>query len=99
MFKVTVDENVLARLREMLKEEGDDFCVRLREYKLGGGCRTRIIIGLGVDELDEDEDEKMDVAGVPFIAESDFLLRYGREFAVSFGEEGQIAVEALATQD
>ena len=72
MFKVTVDENVLARLREMLKEEGDDFCVRLREYKLGGGCRTRIIIGLGVDELDEDEDEKMDVAGVPLLLNPTF---------------------------
>ena len=94
MFKVTVEENVLARLREMLEDE--DSCVRVREYKLGVACRTRIILGLGIEEMDEDEDEKTVVAGLPFIAETDFLLRYGRSFAVTFNESGQIEVTALA---
>ena len=97
MFKITIEENVLARLREMLEDE--DSCVRVREYQLGGGCRTRIILGLGIDECDEDEDEKIMVADVPFIADADFLLRYGREFSVCFNAEGQIAVEALAAQE
>ena len=99
MFKVTVDEDVLARLREMLEDEDDDSCVRVREYKLGGGCRTRIILGLGIEEMEEDEDEKIEVEGVPFIADADFLLRYGREFKASFNEEGQMVVEALAAAE
>ena len=99
MFKVTIDENMLARLREMLEDEDDGYCIRLREYKLGGGCRTRIILGLGTDELNEDEDEQIELDSVPFIADADFLLRYGREFAVSFNEEGQMVVEALAAQE
>ena len=96
MFKVTVDETMLAKLREMIEDEGDDACVRVREYKLGGGCRTRIILGLAIEEMDEDEDEKVEIEGVPFIADADFLLRYGREFKAAFNEEGMMVVEALA---
>lgn len=95
MFTVKIDDELLAKLREMLEDEDDDSVVRVREYKLGGGCRTRIILGLAIADLDEDEDETIEIDGVTFAAEADFLLRYGREFAVKV-EDGRMVVDALA---
>jgi len=51
-----------------------------------------------MEEMDEDEDEKISVNGVPFIAERDFLLKYGREFALSFNDDKQVVLTALAAQ-
>lgn len=99
MFKVEVDNETLEKLRQMVADEDDGACVRLREYKLGGGCRTRLMLGLAIEEMDEDEDEKIEINGVPFIAESDFLQRYGKEFKASFNDEGQMVVEALGISE
>ena len=35
MFSVAIDEAMLQKLSNMLQDE--DTCVRLREYKVGGG--------------------------------------------------------------
>lgn len=61
MFTVTVDDAMLARLREMLEDEDDGVRVRLREYKHGGGCHAKFILGLGMDEPDEEEDICIDI--------------------------------------
>lgn len=37
MFSVTVDEAMLQKLSDMLQDEDEGTCVRLREYKVGGG--------------------------------------------------------------
>ncbi len=37
MFTVTIGEEMLEKLRSMLEDEDEDTCVRLREYKVGGG--------------------------------------------------------------
>lgn len=37
MFTVTVDESMLEKLRGMLEDADEGTCVRLREYKVGGG--------------------------------------------------------------
>ena len=98
MFTVTVNEEMLDRLRSMLEDEDEGACVRLREYTLGGGCRSRIILGLALEEKDED-DESVDVEDVTFIADSDFLLRYGRKFALTFNEEKQVELKALESDN
>lgn len=36
------------------------------------------MLGLGMDEADEEEDEQISVNEVPFIASRDFLLKYGK---------------------
>ena len=99
MFTVSVNEEILAKLRSMLEDEDEGTCVRLREYTLGGGCRSRIVLGLAMEEMDEDEDESTVVEDVTFIADSDFLLRYGRKFALGFNEEKQVEVRALEEQN
>lgn len=37
MFKVSIDDEMLEKLRSMLEDEDDETCVRLREYKVGSG--------------------------------------------------------------
>ena len=37
MFTVSVAESKLEKLRGMLEDEDERTCVRLREYKVGGG--------------------------------------------------------------
>ena len=37
MFTVTIGEEMLDKLRVMLEDEDEETCVRLREYKVGGG--------------------------------------------------------------
>ncbi|NJB69150.1 hypothetical protein GGQ74_002847 [Desulfobaculum xiamenense] len=37
MFTLTIPEEMLEKLRTMLEDEDEDTCVRLREYKVGGG--------------------------------------------------------------
>ena len=37
MFELTVPEEMLEKLRNMLEDEDEESCVRLREYKIGGG--------------------------------------------------------------
>lgn len=37
MFKVTINDEMLEKLRSMLEDEDEESCVRLREYKVGAG--------------------------------------------------------------
>lgn len=37
MFTVVIDEAMLQKLHAMLQDEEEGTCVRLREYKVGGG--------------------------------------------------------------
>ena len=53
------------------------------------------MLGLGMEEMDEDEDKKIEIDGVPFIASEDFLLKYGKDYDLSFNEEKQVVLTAL----
>ena len=96
MFTVTIDDAMLQKLRTMLEEEDEGTCVRLREYKVGGGCHSKITLGLGMDAADEEEDVKTRIHDVPFVAEKDFLLKHGNEFSLSFCEDKGVVVTATA---
>ena len=37
MFSVEMSSDLLEKFRNMLAEEDDGTCVRLREYRIGGG--------------------------------------------------------------
>ncbi len=95
MFTVAVNDEMLAKLGKIASEEGREYCVRLREYRQRSGCCScNIFIGLGLDTFNEDEDEKIDVRGVPFIAEKSFLLKYGKTYELEMGEDRQVVVKA-----
>ena len=46
-------------------------------------------------EMVEDEDEKILIEHVPFIADNDFLTKYGKAYELSFNEEKQVVLTAL----
>lgn len=48
------------------------------------------MLGLGMDEADEEEDEQISVNEVPFIASRDFLLKYGKNFDLHLDDAGQV---------
>jgi len=52
------------------------------------------VLGLGMDEPDEDDDKQIEVNGVPFIAEEDFLDKYGKDFSLTFGENKEVVLAA-----
>jgi len=37
MFSLSISDGLLEKLRHMLANEADGTCIRLREYKCGGG--------------------------------------------------------------
>ena len=37
MFNVTIDGEMLDKLRSLLEDEDEETCIRLREYKVGSG--------------------------------------------------------------
>ena len=37
MFKVSVGDEMLEKLRSMLEDEDEGTCIRLREYRVGAG--------------------------------------------------------------
>lgn len=44
-----------------------------------------------LDELDEDEDEQINYKDILFVAEKDFLLKYGNEYKILF-TDGKINI-------
>lgn len=54
------------------------------------------MLGLGIDEADEDDDLQIEVEDVPFIAEEDFLTKYGKEFSLDFNDKKEVVLTALA---
>jgi len=98
MFTVDTTEELLGKLRGLLAEEDPETCVRLREYNAGCGCHCKIRLGLGLDAPDE-EDERISVQGIPFVAEKDFLLKHGRSYALAFDENRETVLTALDVSD
>ncbi|OIO00909.1 MAG: hypothetical protein AUJ49_08910 [Desulfovibrionaceae bacterium CG1_02_65_16] len=50
-----------------------------------------------MEEADEDEDEQISVGDVPFIAEKDFLLKYGRTYLLAADENQQIVLTSATS--
>lgn len=98
MFTVDTTEELLGKLRGLLAEEDPETCVRLREYNAGCGCHCKIRLGLGLD-APEEEDERISVQGIPFVAEKDFLLKHGRSYALAFDENRETVLTALDVSD
>ncbi|MEF2145099.1 MAG: hypothetical protein V3573_06610 [Desulfovibrionaceae bacterium] len=49
-----------------------------------------------MEERDEEDDALIEVGGVPFIADTSFLERYGRAFSVTLNENQQPVLSIVA---
>lgn len=56
------------------------------------------MLGLGIDEADEDEDLRIDVNDVPFIAEKDFVSKYGKKYSLTFSESKEVVLTPLEAE-
>lgn len=50
-----------------------------------------------MEEYDEDDDELeyLEIDDIKFMADEDFLVKYGRKFELSFGENKEVVLKAL----
>nr|WP_239057737.1 hypothetical protein [Pseudodesulfovibrio sp. JC047] len=53
------------------------------------------MLGLGMDEADEDDDERIEIEGVPFTAEEDFLEKYGTAYSLGFNDHKEVVLTPL----
>ena len=67
MLQVTIVPEVAAKLKELLTED-EDAVFRIRETKVGGGCKSRIELRISPDEReDPDEEQEIRVDGLPIV--------------------------------
>ncbi len=83
MFSVNATDDIFEKFKEMLEDEGEDGGIRLREFKVGQACKSKLVPGLSVDdEFDDVEDIRVEIHGIPFFAEKYFVERYGDSYDV-----------------
>lgn len=64
-------------LAEFLEDAEDSF-IRVGQTTVGGGCCSRLILGVSIDdELHEDDDLRMDVDGIPVVIDRHLNERLG----------------------
>lgn len=94
MLQIKADPEVLEKLAAILRSKPDGACVRLREYTIGAACHAKRILGPAIDKSPEDE-ERVTVGGITFVAEPDFLDTHGNSFALEM-ENCTLLVKPLA---
>lgn len=95
MLKITIDPKVLAKFRELLAEEGEETVFRIRETKVGGGCKSRVELRVSPDEReDSDEEQEIQVEGLPFVIGNDVIDSYGLEYSIFVDDHDMPAVRS-----
>ena len=53
-----------------------------------------------MEEYDEDDDEikYLEIDNIKFMADEDFLVKYGRNFDLSFNENKEVVLKALGAE-
>jgi hypothetical protein len=93
MVSIQLSDESVAKLKAALQEE-ENSCVRLRTYKFGAACQTKIILGLSIDMQNEFDDIALGTfQGIPFIADEEFIEQYGESFSISV-HDGRLVVAA-----
>lgn len=93
MLQITILPEIAAKFKELLEEEGEDAVVRIRETKVGGGCKSRIVLKVSIDEReDPDDEEEVVVEGVPIVASNEVIESYGNVYEFFVDEHNMPAV-------
>ncbi|MDR1489150.1 MAG: ErpA-related iron-sulfur cluster insertion protein [Desulfovibrio sp.] len=88
---ISMTEAVASKLRALLDKEGGEACVRVRESKIGCGCKSRITLRLSIDERCDD-DLETPAHSVPFVINRDLADQYGENFTVAQDEHQAFTV-------
>lgn len=93
MLKVDIDPAIASKLKKLIEEEdNEDAVIRIRETKVGG-CKSRIVLNISIDEReDPDEEVEINVDGVPIVAGKDVIDGHGEEYELYIDEHDMPAV-------
>jgi iron-sulfur cluster insertion protein len=96
MIEVTIAPDVLDKFKEIFaREDNEDAVFRIRETKVGGGCRSRMELRVSIDEReDADEEKEVQIDGMTFLAHNNVIESYGNKFTIFIAECGNLAVKA-----
>lgn len=97
MLKVQMAPEIIAKFKELIKEEdNDDAVIRIRETKVGGGCKSRITLKVSIDEReDPDEEQEVTLDGIPVVASNEVIDSYGNEFEFFIDDHNMPAVRPV----
>lgn len=98
MLKVKMDPEITAKFKELIKEEdNDEAVIRIRETKVGGGCKSRITLKVSIDEReDPDEEQEVTIDGIPIVANNEVIDSYGDEYEFFIDDHNMPAVRPAA---
>ena len=91
-MNVKMNDGVADKFRFLLKEEGGDAVVRIRETKIGPPCKAKLIFVASIDER-EDGDVAGEIDAIPFVINEELVEQYGEDFVISLGENGIPVIE------
>ncbi|MDR2574314.1 MAG: ErpA-related iron-sulfur cluster insertion protein [Desulfovibrio sp.] len=92
-MNIAITSDAAEKLETLLKEEGKQAVVRIRETKVGSACKSKIVLRLSIDER-EDEDREGEANSLPFVISEELAEQYGENFSVSLDENKMPVVEA-----
>jgi iron-sulfur cluster insertion protein len=85
-MNITMDNEVMEKLRTLLAAEDNNAAVvRVREARVGGGCESKLVLRLSIDER-ENEDIEAEISSIPFVINEEFAEQYGTKFVVTLSE-------------
>jgi hypothetical protein len=93
-MNIKMDSNVAETFRSLLKEEGGDAVIRIRETKVGTACKARIVLRASIDER-EDDDVSGEADSIPFVVNEEIIDQYGDSFSISIDADGMAVAEPL----
>jgi|GEM_PF-529984 Uncharacterized conserved protein len=96
MIQINITPEISEKFKKLLVEENNDDAVfRIRESKVGGGCKSRIELKVSLDEREDPEEEsEVTVDGIPFVVSSDVIDSYGKKYSIASLECGTPGVTA-----
>ena len=96
MIQIDITPDVSEKFKQLLADENsEDAVFRIRESKVGGGCKSRIELRVSLDEReDPDEECEVTVDGMPFVINNDVIDSYGKKYSIAALECGTPGVTA-----
>lgn len=101
MLKVKMPPEIVSKFKELIKEEdNDDAVIRIRETKVGGGCKSRITLKVSIDEReDPDEEQEVVIEGIPIVVNNEVIESYGDEYELYVDDHNMPAVRSASQKE
>lgn len=101
MLKIKMPPEIKDKFKQLIADEdNDDAVIRIREAKVGGGCKSRITLKVSIDEReDPDEEREIVVDGIPFVLNNEVIESYGEEYELYADDHNMPAVRSASQKE